>query len=503
VLTSAGSDRIFDLWVDETLAACDGKTTGAPTRASFTGEADAVSSFAEGLTDIAYTGLGYGDGTDLVEGIAADKVTRRAEVMVPIALNAAVIAVGNGRPDPSTNRKVPYSDVKLTLTEVATLLGGGHYAMDPHLDAIYERNPELKQTGFFDTNSDFKVGGPAGGDAGTWLTTSTLRALRPNDWKVPEQATFGGEAGKARSASASLATAAPSFQTALSLFAGRPVLKRSLNALGASDYGGVYVLTDLATANAFHLTPVQIENSKGDFVAPTPASISAAVPRMAKTANNTLVADPAATADSGAEPYPLSFVEYAMVPAEPLHDDAPDCAARSDSQTVLKEWLTYLIGPGQAKLAAGFVPLPDALKTEASAAVAKVGAAKATGACARAEAGGELTTSTTGATTTGSTPEVPADDPVTGPDPIATLLSGVPTEVLPVTTAAATEPVASAPTSSNPMARAAAALIRPVKALVDPRRIGQFWPTLALLCVLALTAFASWLTARRDTWQLF
>lgn len=503
-LSSAGSDRMFDLWVDLTLAKCEGNTSGAPTGASFTGEADAVTSFADGLTDIAYTGLGYGDGTDFVEGEAADKTTRRGEVMVPIALNAVVLAVGNGYQDPNTGHKAPYSDVKLTLDEVATLVSGGIYAMDPYLDAIYARNPQLKSSGFFDTNSDFKVGGPAGGDAGTWIATSALTALRPDQWKVPNQGTFRAEAGKQRGANASLATANPSFQNALSLFSGRPVLQRSLNSLGASDFGGVYVLTDLATALSFHLTPVQIENGKGNFVAPTPASITAAVPFMKKTGNGTLLPDPSATADSGEQPYPLAFVEYAMAPAEPLHTLAPACAARTASQALLKDWLAFVTGPGQSKLTKGFVPLTAGLASTAADALPKVGAAPLSGDCVTtaATADGTLTLTPIAAAPTDASAGG-ADNSAATAEALDGMLAdiGLPSTVAPRTTSPAITITTAKP--SNPVARAAAALIRPVRAILDPRRVGQFWPTVALLAVLGLITFAVRLSARSKTWQLF
>jgi hypothetical protein len=207
----------------------------------------------------------------------------------------------------------------------------------------------------------------------------------------------------------------------------------------------------------------------------------------------------------------LTFVEYAMVPAERLRADAPGCAPRTASQALLTDWLKYLTGPGQTKLAKGFVALPDSLKTEATAALLKVGAAPTTGACAATAGGGDVTTATTVDTTASATPE-PADaDPLTpGADPLAamfdSLFDALPAELLPapvsLTNTSAPAPSATAP-ASNPVARAAAALIRPVGAILDPRRIGQFWPTLALLGVLALITFAVQLTARRDPWRLF
>ena len=53
--------------------------------------------------------------------------------------------------------------------------------------------------------------------------------------------------------------------------------------------------------------------------------------------------DPGATAPGA---YPLTMIEYAMAPAEPLVDEA--CAPRPESQQVLSSWLAFLTGPGQA-----------------------------------------------------------------------------------------------------------------------------------------------------------
>jgi hypothetical protein len=77
--------------------------------------------------------------------------------------------------------------------------------------------------------------------------------------------------------------------------------------------------------------------------------------------------------------YPLTFVEHAVVPHEPLVDDS--CAARSSSQALLAEWLTYLTTDGQAHLTSGLVPLPPAMLEAAKAQVPKVGTAPATGKC--------------------------------------------------------------------------------------------------------------------------
>jgi len=72
-------------------------------------------------------------------------------------------------------------------------------------------------------------------------------------------------------------------------------------------------------------------NANGAFVAPTPETMTSAVSRMEPDASGVLQLDPTVTAPAGQpQPYPLTYVEYAMVPAEPLVDAT--CTARPDSQ---------------------------------------------------------------------------------------------------------------------------------------------------------------------------
>jgi hypothetical protein len=73
------------------------------------------------------------------------------------------------------------------------------------------------------------------------------------------------------------------------------------------------------------------------------------------------------------QPYPLTFVEYALAPATPLVDAT--CTPRAGSQALLTTWLSYITGPGQKILPKGFEPLPPALATEAATPVAEVGTA--------------------------------------------------------------------------------------------------------------------------------
>ena len=167
------------------------------------------------------------------------------------------------------------------------------------------------------------------------------------------------------------------FDGIVASYSDRPTLRRTSDAVFVSaENGPLWVLTDLATARALGMTPVSIENANGDFVAPTEQSMRAAVSTMTRNESGALVPDPnspagASTtggvgAQADAPAYPLTFVQYGMTPAEPLVDTST-CTARSDSQALLSNWLNYVTGPGQEKLAAGLVALPDDLKAEAQA----------------------------------------------------------------------------------------------------------------------------------------
>ena len=117
------------------------------------------------------------------------------------------------------------------------------------------------------------------------------------------------------------------------------------------------------------MTPVAMKSGAG-FVTPTPASMNAAVAAMKPDAQGMLVPDPSlatTTVAAGAvQPYPLTYVVYALVPSEPLVD-ARTCQLRTPSQTLLANWLKYLTGDGQALLPTGMQPLPPALLTQAKA----------------------------------------------------------------------------------------------------------------------------------------
>ena len=383
ILTAAGPDRFLGAWIGWTLDQCGsaGAQVGAISSQSFVGEGEAMDGFSRGDVDIAYTALGYDSATGFGRGNRSEPLTQRNSVAVPIALNAAVIGVGNGQQGPSGN-KIPFSSVRMPL-DLATKMfagGAGFFSLQDQ-GTLQSMNPELATSSVFVQLglSSIITGGASESEAPNYFLTRHFLTTRPSLWKVPSAGVFGPEAGASRTASASLALANPSFQNALQLYSGRTTLDRALKGLGRTDnFGGVWTLTDLVTANALAMTPVSLENDIGVFVAPTAASITAGVGSMITTESGIRVPNPTAhnASPSAAQPYPLSYVEYAMVPLEPLVN--AQCQPRAVSQELLVRWLNYLTGPGQDRLPVGMAPLTSELQAEARTAIARVGSAAST-----------------------------------------------------------------------------------------------------------------------------
>ena len=373
IITAGSSDSLLQAWISTTLDQCKrpGAQTGAATAQSFAGEGSAMDSFSRKDIDLVYSGLGYDPKARLGLGVASDPLVARESVAIPIAVDAAVLAIGNGKAGPNGN-KVPYSnDIMMTLDEVTAMVTGGPQQMNDHLVPIADRNPELATTGIFNQYSSISVGAPSEAESTSWIFTNHLGLLRPDGWKVPESGAFGPEAGLSRGADASLALASPSYQGVLNLYSGRTILDKTIKTQGRDTYGGIYSIVDRATALALNMSPIRIENANGEFVAPTVETMAAAVPLMERTADGRLMPVPGMTSASGVQPYPMTFVVYAIAPKAALVDRS--CVARVSSQKLLTDWLTYLTTDGQGSLGQGLEPLPAELQAEAAAAIAQVG----------------------------------------------------------------------------------------------------------------------------------
>ncbi len=398
ILATASTDALSEAWIRWTLDSCNTQgLNGAWTAALFGDEVNAVDRFARGELDVAYTGVGYNDEAGFLSDETLAQGPRRS-VAVPVGIGASVLALGNGYR--SGDRKIPYGPTTLTTDELTTILAGGEWGLSPEDEvAITTRNPELGVgPGIFaeSATSSVRVGGPSEGGTTPWLTTRHLKQLSPDRWKVPDLPLFFPNTGRERGVHNNLALADPTFNAALSLATGRPGLAKIFGGL-APQGGGIWVLTDLTTALSLDLQPVSIEGSDGNFVLPDNTSMRQAVSTMERTDDGMLLAEPGLT-----EGYPLTYVVYAVVPAEPLADPTTGLC-RTQSQALLTNWLDYVTDEGQSLMPAGMAPLTPELRAEARAKLAEVGATAAATPC--------LEQPPTTPTTTPTTTPPPTDTP--------------------------------------------------------------------------------------------
>ncbi len=419
VVATAGSDEMSDAWAAWTRDFCASKGTTSPTRAAFPGEGEALVGVG-GLTgftttdpddrsyayDLVYTASGYNDAAKLLGNLEPSK--RRGAVAIPVAVNAAVLAVGGGYlplvDGQPIGDKAPYPELRVKAAEAASMLSGGISRLGssnfPYAAGVLGRNPVLGPSLYY---LGAGIQAPSLALTSTWAMTSYLKALAPDDFVAPRE-----NPQVPRPATSRIGTANPGYAPDVIPYTGRPTLFKTTEAAAlAAEPGPVWVFTDLATAKATGLTPVALENADHEFVGPSVQSLGAAIDRMQPDGNGILAIDPklvnapAAPAES-ITPYPLTYVVYALVPAEPLVR-VSDCTLRTSSQQLLGDWLQYVMGPGQQKLPAGLQPLPPSLAEQARTRLAQVGASAVTGECAGKV---KTPTSPTAPSSTGGDPPV-------------------------------------------------------------------------------------------------
>jgi phosphate transport system substrate-binding protein len=129
------------------------------------------------------------------------------------------------------------------------------------------------------------------------------------------------------------------------------VVKSTPGAIGYVDY---------ATAKASGLSFASVKNKDGSFVAPSPASATAAASSVTAKADLTF----AAVWQGGATAYPITYQSWDLVNAkQPTANDA----------AMLKAYLGYLLGDGQKLLEQiGLAPLPASLDQQAVAQLDKI-----------------------------------------------------------------------------------------------------------------------------------
>jgi hypothetical protein len=132
--------------------------------------------------------------------------------------------------------------------------------------------------------------------------------------------------------------------------------------------GFAFSAMDSSEADFFGLLPANLQNAAGTFVAPSAASITAALNDATPAPNGTLIPNFNNATDPAA--YPMPMVTYALISTSPQPS--------TDQADQLTEMLTNLVnyshtgGAGSSEpLPPGYVPLPDNLATQALSEISK------------------------------------------------------------------------------------------------------------------------------------
>jgi hypothetical protein len=411
-INSESPDRLGETVTQWGIDACQSGLAGghALTFNLGSGNSDdeALCAFAGGSVDLAYSAVGYGASGFSPANCQGGAQSARPYVAVPIALNAVVLAHS-----PNNVQSPPYQSfgtgltnypqLKITIAQFAQLLsnggsvdvsgsgtqtsdtgtwasqlGQGILALNPTLANAYQDS--CSACTIVGTGSGVGVAATSGTDATTYLATAFLDDLVPNQLvSAPNhQAAFPAEQLGTLS---NFGTPPPAYD--VQTYTGRSILTHYMTPLSGTAWWSV---TDAATAAAtwgglddFALqTPDSISSApaQATYVASTQPAMQAAVANMTAQSDGTLLPNPQGGAVNGVEPYPLTYVEYAIAPTQALMNS--NCTPDTAAQTAMNQWLTFLVGQGQQGLPAGMAPLPSSLVAQAEAAVAKVGSAAPT-----------------------------------------------------------------------------------------------------------------------------
>ena len=130
------------------------------------------------------------------------------------------------------------------------------------------------------------------------------------------------------------------------------VIKSTPGAIGYVDY---------ADAKASGLSYASVQNSAGQFVAPSPASASAAGSTVTLKPDLTF----AAVWQSGSAAYPITYQSWDLVFQK---------QSSTNTTKMLKAYIGYLLGDGQKLLTQlGYAPLPSNIDSKAKAQLSQIG----------------------------------------------------------------------------------------------------------------------------------
>jgi hypothetical protein len=392
-VASTGDDRLSSAVNAWTLGACGAGTGGGKALTADTSsqqtDATALCSFAAGKSDLAYSSVGYTAAGFDPSACPGGPEPARPYVAVPIAVNAEVMAHTQTQTIFALQNPVvgPYQDqLRMTVDQMATLLSNGSFLSGAFEglwgssfgQALLAENPELtSDIGYFGSNGNLAspIVGTSGTSGTTLFTTTFLHALAPAGDMMSKPNESEDIPSQQLGVTSNFGLADPALYY-VNTYTGSQAMIKDLNPPNSS-----WVLTDAASAAAAWggqadvalQTPDSISSATPTYVTPTKASMWAAVSDMTEQPDGTVMPNPKATPSGGVEPYPLTFVEYAIAPTQPLLN--PDCSPNTQGQQTLAAWLNYVTGVGQSELPTGLQPLPPALQGQAAAAIAKVGQA--------------------------------------------------------------------------------------------------------------------------------
>ncbi len=406
-ISSTSPGRLGSVVTNWTIGACKAGLGGGAALtanvASGQGDASSLEAFASGSSDLAYSAVGYG-----ATGAFTPSVDR-PYVAVPVAIDAVVLGHVASYTESSPSGHLVLQgfpqQLRITDAQAAELLGGGPTATDlkwssPLGRALVAENPELEPAlgsgEYYGTSLPITLGAhmkenlgivvTSTADASSYVATAFFHTVVPSSM-------VSAKTGSTKRTSVQLGVTAD-FGTATPPFNTDPTTGTSLISKALTPGTGQgFALVDSATAAAMWgglsdfaiQAPSSIGTGNPVYVAPTEASMDAATTEMIPQADGTLLPNPDATPVNGVQPYPLTFVEYAIAPLQPLL--TPACGPRTATQENLKAWLDYITGPGQSLLPVGMQPLTPALEAQAQAAIAKVGAGRVTVPCTTAKGG--------------------------------------------------------------------------------------------------------------------
>jgi len=346
------------------LAACSSSPSTTTPASGGTTSAPATSSTA---TSAAVSGTLNGAGSSFQNTYQESAIQAFKSVQSGMTVNYNSVGSGTGRTDLSSNVvQFAGSDSPIPSTETADFKGKTVLYFPVVIGPI---TISYNLTGVSGLKLDASVLAQIFSGKITNWSNSAIKSLNPGV-NLPSEAITpavrSDSSGTTQNFALFLQTAAPSDWS----LGDSSTVKWPSNArAGAQNTGVAQIIkstpgaigyVDYATAKASGLSVASVKNKDGSFVAPSPASATAAASSVTAKPDLTF----AAVWQGGATAYPITYQSWDLVNAK--QPNANDAA-------MLKAYLGYLLGDGQKLLEQiGLAPLPSSLDQQAVAQLDKI-----------------------------------------------------------------------------------------------------------------------------------